>query len=292
MGRLRARGLDSAAMNAAPRRLIRAALCVAILSGASISFAQLTYTNLWAWEEGTSAVGFLGEPILDNGSPAPWLYPSTWGQTFTADAENRFMNSFTFYFDKNYDSSDRHFGESRFAGYVAAWDDDPDRSHGQVVGPLLYSSGMQTVPAEPIPQEVYTFPAFTFNTGSLELEPGGKYVAFMSAANFFDGVADSGWVGITETNTYDGGSLVTWSGSGLHNLTKSNWADYSDPATNSFLTNTDLAFTMVFSPTAGGAVPEPSTYGMIGAAALLLIAGARRIAALRRQAPVCDSALK
>lgn len=223
-------------------RYLRAAVCAAALTGASLSFAQLTLTNTPAWN-GSNGIGSFGEPGA-----------ATFGQTFTAVAGNTFMNSFTFHLKWNSD------GDVKFNAYVSAWDG------AKITGPLLYTSVMNTLPVG-----TSAFQPFTFSTGSLALTAGSQYVAFLSASLHFDSVPDVAVFGWTFTESYSGGNFV-WmdNGSNFGALSISSW----NP-----VTNTDLAFTMEFSPAGSGAgvVPEPSTYGLIGAMALLGLVAVRRM---------------
>ena len=219
-------------------RLSRAALCAAAIAGASHSFAQLTLTNSPAWN-GSDYIFPFGEPDV-----------ATFGQVFTADATNSFMDGFTFHLRSN------SGGAVDFRGYVAAWDGS------RIAGPLLFESELRTLPAG-----TSNFQAFAFDTAGFSVTPGAQYAAFLSTSKDFDSVDGIADVGLTATqDTYTGGNLVvTANGSDFAVLSVDPWIE---------LIGMDLAFTMEFS---GPAVPEPATYGVIAGMALLALAGIRRM---------------
>ena len=228
-------------MDSYPLRWVRAALFAFALVATSVSHAQLTYTNNPAWNGTSGAIG-LGEGSLFE----------TWGQTFVADTTNTFMDSFTFHV------SWQSGGDSRLAGYVAEWDG------AKITGPILYSSAMRTIAAG-----ATGFQTLTFDTDGLSLTGGSQYVAFLSVSDFLNGVNDGVRMGYAGSSFAGGKYVVAHNGSDFSLLASQDWVSQSD---------FDWAFTMEFSragPT-GSVVPEPSTYTMIGAMALLALVGIRR----------------
>ena len=185
-------------------------------------------------------VGSFGEPNA-----------ATVGQTFIAPPNAR-LDRFTFYLFYV------EGGPARFSGHVGNWDG------AKVTGPLLYTSGERqlTTPLTPIP--------VTFETGGVPVTPGRRYVAFLSASNFFDGLEDNTNL-FLEGNTYTGGGHVALAnGSNFSEIFTRDWRGL-DPL--------DLAFVAEFSP-----VPEPSTMMLFGTGAAAMAAAARR----RRRAVPAD----
>lgn len=225
-------------MHTSLARLTRAALCAAAISGASLAHAQAILTNSVPWN-GADYVAPFGEPEI-----------ATIGQTFIAGAAHTVLENFSFHlrFEEGADVG--------FRGYVSEWDGE------KLTGPLLFESTPQTLFSG-----ANTFQPFVFDTEFLSLTPGTQYVAFLSASNDFDSVA--GYAGLAapvQQDSFAGGNLVLA-------LNADNFgALSSDPWIEIF--GLDLVFTMNFE---GGAVPEPATYGVIAAVALLLLAGARRM---------------
>jgi hypothetical protein len=138
---------------------------------------------------------------------------ATYGQTFTVTGPETVLESFSFRFD---DLLDSDFVD--FAAYLYEWDG------GKAIGPELYSSGMlnSTNNAGLDGMEL-----FTFNTGGIALLSGTKYVAFLSASQFFDGQeGTSGW-DLSASDIYSGGEMVfDNNGSNFDDLFGSDWDSY------------------------------------------------------------------
>jgi hypothetical protein len=104
------------------------------------------------------------------------------------------------------------FSRLDFAAYIMEWHDSigiADPAH--VVGSLLYSSSARVTTNN---GGSGGMELFTFNTGSLQLQQGGKYVAFISSSLFWNGVNSSGYVGSIGNccdgsgDVYGGGNFV------------------------------------------------------------------------------------
>jgi hypothetical protein len=130
---------------------------------------------------------------------------ATYGQTFTAGSSP--LTEFTFYLN-DYSNSD----SVDFAAYVMAWDGT------KATGPVLYSSAMWSSAGSS------DFEILTFDTGELILTPGQRYVAFLSASNFFDGEFGTASVGYMSGDVYSDGMFVySNNGSNFESLTANDW---------------------------------------------------------------------
>lgn len=113
---------------------------------------------------------------------------ATIGETFTAPAPANVLQSFQFYL-ANDDGNGGNGGNLLFRGYISAFDATNDK----LTGPLLFQSAITAGNSST------TFSPFRFNTGSLVLDPGKTYVAFLSAS----GLAPTGGVDVA-VNTVAG----------------------------------------------------------------------------------------
>lgn len=201
-----------------------------------------------AWD-GTESVSPFGEPAF-----------ATFGQTFTVVGPEVQLDTFSFWIDDALTSFNPDSVE--FAAYVMQW----DNTLLHAVGPALYQSSMQTTTNN---GGLNGMEMFTFDTGGTVLLAGQKYVAFVSATDFFDGVNGVSSVGETP-NTYAGGDAV-WSdnGNNFSPLTNVPWS-YSDVR--------DLAFQATFSTpvAAAPAVAEPPSLALLGLGGLGLLLYRRR----------------
>ncbi len=139
---------------------------------------------------------------------------ATFGQTFTVIGSETTLVSFSFRFN---DLLDPDFVD--FAAYLYEWDG------GKAMGPELYSSGMLSSTNN---NGTDGMELFTFNTGGITLMSGIKYVAFLSASRFFDGLeGTSGW-DLSASDIYSEGEMVfDNNGSDFDDLFSSNWDSFS-----------------------------------------------------------------
>ena len=216
------------------------ALSASTLLAVNASAQFIDTTSTW---NGTSSVAPFGESNT-----------ATYGQTFKASAGFSNLSSFSFWLRTNTgpDGVD-------FAAYVMEWNSGLNRA----TGPILYQSSQQLL-ANP----TVSMTQFSFNTGSLALDPTKQYIAFLSASNFFDGSIGLADVGFLNTDVYaDGGFWFFNNGSNFGSLTASTWENFVGGGTS------DLAFRANFGV---GAVPEPSTYGIAAGGVLIGLAVLRR----------------
>lgn len=179
-------------------------------------------------------------PGIDpNYAVAPFGVPdtATYGQTFTVGADN-FLNAFSMYLNSA-------GAGTKFKAYIAGWD-------GEKASTILYSSDVRETGARALMQE------FAFNTGSLDLIAGQKYVAFLSVS----GIANTPLthsMPMNRSDVYAGGTMVFYNnGNNFAALTNSRWDCTEDCAFN------DVAFKASFSDQAGADLPEPASIALLG----------------------------
>jgi hypothetical protein len=200
---------------------------------------------------------------IDISTPAGYVVPfgevntATYGQTFTMTGTDTVLDNFSFRFDDflNPDTVD-------FAAYVYAWDGT------KATGTQLYASGKVTSSNN---GGNGGMELFSFNTGGIELQSGVKYVAFLSASNFFDGIGGTSQWNLSHSDVYLGGEFVYENnGSNFSQLLASPWD------CNSFqsIGGRDTFFIANFS--APRAVPEPATALLLGSGLLGLVGLNRR----------------
>ncbi|MBV9761438.1 MAG: PEP-CTERM sorting domain-containing protein [Acidobacteriaceae bacterium] len=268
------------------QRLLISAAC--LLSSSALGLSE-TIGNLSYWatpgvEDGyagtQAAIGAWNGPL----NPAGYTVPApTVGQVITAPADgNTVLQSFTVAMP----GSPVGF-QMNMTAAVFAWNTADFRP----VGPALAS-----VPT-PTPQMIGPAPYLnnfynlTFSP-DVQLSPGSQYVVLFSTLgitqqSFYD--ADS--FGVTLNDTYSGGEMVFASAGALHESStplsavegerwgETNSCDQLQLSTLCLgssqgyyfqypgIVASDLAFAAVFGP-AQSAVPEPSTFGMLGIACL------------------------
>jgi hypothetical protein len=201
-------------------------LAVVLLLGCGLVQAE-TITTVPAWD-GSSATCCFGETQI-----------TTHGQTFTLNADSS-VDSFTFYLDDrvNPDYVD-------FEAYIYAWDDGLNR----ITGASLFSNGPYSTTNNGGSDG---FEEFKIITGGVDLS-AGKYVAFFSASNLFDGLYGTSRIGTDPTGSYSGGDHVYQNnGSDFASLSNTDWYK---------LTTIDLAFTIETT-----AVPIPAAVWLFGSA--------------------------
>jgi hypothetical protein len=179
---------------------------------------------------------------------------ATFGQTFAVGADP-ILQSFAFRM-----RAESLFGPfpSRFGGYLMAWDE----ANGVATGPVLWSSGPRVVPiANPNPYQELSF------APNVLLDPGGRYVFFVSASAYFDGQNDQARFGLIRgVSVYAGGNAVFLN----------NGADTSRWTTQAWLRDfsgvgDDFAFEARLA-----AVPEPSGLALAGIGAATALLARRR----------------
>ena len=198
---------------------IAGAACV-VLGGVGTAQAATLIDTTPTWN-GTQAISTFGEPNT-----------ATYGQTFTVGSDN-VLNDFTFWLN---DSTSQPIS---FAGYVMAWDGS------KAAGSILYQSGQRSTTGAAGMEQ------FTFNTGGTTLASGQQYVAFLSASNFFDGIASEGSMGYLGDVYSGGGFVFNNNGSNFSQLTTQAWENRLGP--------NDAAFRANFAAGSAQAVPEPSS---------------------------------
>lgn len=184
--------------------------------------------------------------IGGGGSVQPFGEPdtATYGQTFTVGADN-VLTDFSFWLDDEYADY-----PVSFAAYVYAWDG------AKAAGPELYASSMVSTTNNGGSDG---FEQFTFNTGELALTEGEKYIAFLSASNFF-AFSDNGlaYMEASGTDSYAGGDFAYYNnGSTFAALTLGAWEYVGSDLYG------DARFEANFTGGIGGAIPEPATWLMM-----------------------------
>jgi uncharacterized protein (TIGR03382 family) len=167
----------------------------------------------------------------------------SFGQTITVGSTDTRLTGISFWvqdFWPVYDSP------MEFSAYVMAW------VGNRATGPVLYKSEYRTTTDN---AGKGGFQLFTFTTGGIDLTPGGSYVVFLSASEYWDNVNRRGSIGFAG-DVYSGGCLVLVnSGSDFNQVTTRNW---------DLITDIDMAFTAILEP-----VPEPSP-ALLGVCGLAL----------------------
>jgi hypothetical protein len=162
--------------------------------------------------DGSAFVGDFGEPET-----------ATYGQTFSLSTESS-MNSFTFYVDDFLDP-----GVIDFQAYVYSWDDSSNR----ITGSSLFAGNAMSTTNN---SGAGGFEEFSIDTGGINLS-AGKYVAFFTASNLFDGSPGTGKMGFVNGDEYAGGSFVSINnGDNFGALSSNSWSKWASTP--------DLAFTI------------------------------------------------
>jgi hypothetical protein len=222
------------------------ATVIAGWASAPAALAAPVSIDTFALWNGVSGFGPFGEP----GTP-------TVGQTFVVPQDNPTLTGFRFavndYVDP--DSVD-------FAAYVMRW------GILEPTGPVLFRSGALTTTDN---AGAGGFETVQVDTGALALAPGVRYVAFLSALDYFD--TEQGRSAIASLfnegnggNLYPDGSLVFSNATAFADLTTTDWSARAG----------DLAFTVTF-------IPEPSAplaAGVLAAIGFLRRRPSRRVGGL------------
>ncbi len=215
--------------------MLRSCVLTIVLSLASMDMQASVLTTTVAWD-GQGEVGTFGEGSTD-----------TYGQTFTAPAGGSVLQCFGLYIDDRLNPD-----VVTFAAYVMEWADaDGIEQAARAVGPVLYESNPLSTTNNGGQDG---FEHFTFQTGDVNLDPGKKYVFFVSSSNLWDGIHGGGKVGAVYASTYAGGEFVYQStGNTFSAIT--NGAGWNVDPTR------DLAFSAEISP-----VPIPAAAWLLGGA--------------------------
>lgn len=218
--------------------------CVGKFSNPAIVFlfTAVTAKGIIIDIPGNTSIGKFGEP-----------YVATFGQTITAPIGENILNSFSFWVNDLRVSSSTDSID--FAGYVMAWDGT------KATGPVLYESEVRHTTNN---GGVGGYEEFTFSTGGLTLTEGSKYVVFLSASKFFDGIEGMGIMHADIPGSYAGGNFVFLSsGADFNLLTTYSWGSLSEY---------DAATRLEFSAAEASPTPEPATalfgFAIIGALGL------------------------
>lgn len=187
---------------------------------------------------------------------------ATFGQTFRVDSEFTILDTWTFY-GLNW-LSPWSPGSTEFSMYVMDWEID------RGIGEILYESPV-------VSSDLSYFRGdqeFTFHTGGVPLNPNNDYVAFFSASKYFDESPGQIQVRYVYNGVdYRNGSYAYTDGDFVELDNRENTDAWStEPWT--VVENVDLVFRARFS--SGAAVPEPSTYGLMGIVALVVLIIFRR----------------
>lgn len=212
------------------------------------------------------------ESIQHFGSNDSSLQPfiETYGQTFTVAGTFSILDTFSFWLN---DLPNPGSTTVDFRAHIMAWDNALTRATGSI----LWSSSQTSTTNN---SGVGGFEKFTFNTGSLSLTSGSKYVAFLNTS--LDWVLnDQAAMGMDSGDDYAGGEFVYIDNSDaadqtelLSQITGSAWTIPSSEY--------DAAFQAYFSePEPSSTVPEP---GSILAMLSLVGFGAGTVVLRRRKA--------
>lgn len=207
--------------------------CCLVLAG-SIHGQTINTFPLW---NGTNALNSWGTGLVT----------PTYGQSFTATASLKTLQSMTF-------SMARTSGSStlQFKAYVFPW------TGSDISGSALFTSANQATPNSNAQTLV------SVNTGNVTLTPGQQYVVFYSVNGISNADVGYDW-GLLGTSTleaadgYAGGNLV------FNNNTDTAFSGgWQNPFNFGAASNADFAFQLNFAP-----VPEPTSIIMIGLGAVV-----------------------
>ena len=216
-----------------------------------------------------AATASSAQTISLSGNDAPTApfgksFTATYGQTFTAPIGFNFLQNFSFWLTNDASLGISNPSSLRFRAYVMGW----DVINGRALGPVLYTSTMQSGPTA-LSQR------YDFAATNTALSGSSQYVAFLSASGLFGtiGVAEAtAGVEASLLGTYTGGQFVfTDNGDSFGKLTTDAW-DFA-----SGLPEYQAHFAASFSRTAITAVPEPSSLVLLVAGlSATFFAGVRR----------------
>jgi hypothetical protein len=188
---------------------------------------------------------------------------TTFGQTFTAPTGFSFLQTFSFWLS-NDPGLTTNSSSLLFQAYVMEW----DSFNGHAVGPVLYTSGVQSGPTA-------NSQRYNFDVTSIGLNPIAQYVAFLSASTQLSNIVPSDATAAMETSflgTYTGGQFVfTTNGADFSSLSTDPWKFTGMPEYQS-------RFEATFSDAAVSVVPEPSSLMLLalGVLTVLLVVAKRK----------------
>ena len=221
------------------------AIIVAIVMSSNLNATTIIDTTS-AWD-GVTSIDSFGE-----GSTV------TYGQTFVVSGSDTTLSSFSFWLDDLLASGHESV---EFSSYIMEWTDGVGSQSSHATGDILYKSDLRLTTNN---NGLGGMEMVTFQTGGLQLGEGSKYVAFMSAIEYLDGVNGGSSVG-TIVGGYGSGDFVHQNSADIGQFTSAGW----NVATAS---NVDLAFQATFT----SPVPVPAAIWLFGSGLIGLIGLARR----------------
>lgn len=211
-------------------RVVLSAAVLLLTNAASVGAQTIDTTPSW---NGTSSIGSWGV-----------VNTATYGQTITATSQTTTLNSFSFYLQG------ASGADAQCRAYIYAWDGT------KATGSAIYASGVMTI------ANVNSFTQVTVNTGGVALSGNQQYVVLLTTSNEQPGQANSAfrWGSVSDS-VYLGGSFVFLNnGNDISQLTTSSWSNWI---------SSDLAFVMVFAPTATEAVTYVGNNNALSAAGVI-----------------------
>lgn len=201
-----------------------------------------------------------GDPLNGFGKPSI----ATFGQTFTAPTTGSLLQGFQFYLANDVEDGGNG-GFLNFRGYIMAW----DAANGHATGPVLFSSAART--GNPLDTYSTAFSMFGI-PGGVTLNPGGAYVAFLSASGLTPtGNPDFALENMEAGAAYAGGQWV-------YNDNGDDSASLSTTTWNNADGDQDAAFSAQFAQ-AAVTTPEPSEFVLLASG----LSGLAGILKLRRR---------
>lgn len=190
---------------------------------------------------------------------------ATYGQTFTAPNGFNYLQNFSFWLTNDLAMGLSNPSSLKFRAYVMQW----DANNGHAIGPVLYSSTIQSGPTA-------FSQRYDFASTNTLLNGSAQYVAFLSASGLFGSIAPANATAGMESSlagTYTGGQFVfTDNGDNFGLLTSNTWDLAGD------LPEYQAHFNANFTSATVAIVPEPSSLMLLvtGFSALLVVAVKRK----------------